>query len=56
MVFPSPKDAAKAAMKGASQEDKDAMERKMMAEIEAEGIRAEAEAEGSAPKKHVKVQ
>jgi methylsterol monooxygenase len=38
--------AAKAAMKNASKEDQDEMERKMMAEIEAEGIRAEAQAEG----------
>lgn len=48
-------DAAKAAMKGASKEEKDKMEKKMMAEVEAEGIRAEAEAEGSVPKR-VKVQ
>jgi methylsterol monooxygenase len=41
-------DAAKAAMKNASKEEKDEMERKMMAEVEAEGIKAEARAEGSA--------
>ncbi|KAF7973796.1 hypothetical protein HWV62_20368 [Athelia sp. TMB] len=55
-VYRKKVEAAKAAMKGASQEEKDAMEKKMMAEVEAEGIRAEAEAEGSVPKKHVKVQ
>jgi methylsterol monooxygenase len=38
--------AAKAAMTNATQAEKDEMERKMMAEIEAEGIRAEARAEG----------
>jgi methylsterol monooxygenase len=41
-------DAAKAAMKNASKEDKDEIERKMMAEVEAEGFRAEARAEGRA--------
>jgi len=39
-------EAAKAAMKNATQKDKDEIERKMMAEVEAEGIRAEAEVEG----------
>ncbi|GLB37040.1 putative sterol desaturase family protein [Lyophyllum shimeji] len=49
--------AAKAAMKNATKEQQDAMERKLMAEVEAEGLRAEAEAEGSAPRpKTVKVQ
>jgi len=33
-------------MTNATQAEKDEMERKMMAEIEAEGIRAEARAEG----------
>lgn len=57
-VYRKKLDAAKAAMKGATKEDKEAMEQKMMAEVEAEGIRAAAEAEGSAPKrtKQVKVQ
>jgi methylsterol monooxygenase len=40
-------DAAKAAMKNASKEDKEEMERNMMAEVEAEGLEAEARAEGS---------
>jgi methylsterol monooxygenase len=40
--------AAKAAMMNASDEDKEEMERKLMAEIEAEGIKAEARAGGSA--------
>jgi methylsterol monooxygenase len=40
-------EATKAAMKNASKEDKDEIERKMMAEVEAEGIRAEALAEGN---------
>lgn len=48
-------DAAKKAMKGASEAEKKEMERKMMDEVEKEGIRAEAEAEGSLPKT-VKVQ
>lgn len=48
-------DSAKAAMKGASKEQQDALEKKMMEEVEAEGIRAEAEAEGSASKQ-VKVE
>lgn len=39
---------AQAAMKNASDEDKEEMERKLMAEVEAEGIKAEALAEGSA--------
>ncbi|KAF9467643.1 hypothetical protein BDZ94DRAFT_1232989 [Collybia nuda] len=47
--------AAKKAMKGATKEQQQQMEAKLMAEVEAEGIRAEAEAEGSAPKT-VKVQ
>jgi methylsterol monooxygenase len=47
--------AAKKAMKGATKEEQKKMEEKLMAEVEAEGIRAEAEAEGSAPKT-VKVQ
>lgn len=38
-------DAAKAAMKNASKEDKEKMEQAMMKEIEAEGKIAEAEAE-----------
>ena len=42
--------AAKKAMKNASKEEVDALERKFLAEVEAEGIRAEAEAEGSAAK------
>ncbi|KAG5651874.1 hypothetical protein H0H81_007094 [Sphagnurus paluster] len=48
--------AAKAAMKNATKEQQDAIEKKLMAEVEAEGIRAEAEAEGSAPVKTMKVQ
>lgn len=48
-------DAAKKAMKNATKEQRKEMEAKLMAEVEAEGIRAEAEAEGSAPKT-VKVQ
>lgn len=47
--------AAKAAAKGATKEEQMAIEHRLMAEVEAEGIRAEAEAEGSAPKT-VKVQ
>jgi methylsterol monooxygenase len=35
--------AAKNAIKNASQEDRDKMEQKLMAEVEAEGVRAEAE-------------
>ncbi|GLB42749.1 putative sterol desaturase family protein [Lyophyllum shimeji] len=42
--------AAKKAMKNATKEQQEAIERKLMAEVEAEGLRAEAEAEGSAPK------
>lgn len=38
-------DAAKAAMKGATKEDKDRLEQKMLKEIEEEGKRAEARAE-----------
>ena len=41
-------EATKAAMKSASKEDKEEMERRMMAEVEAEGIAAEARAEGTA--------
>ncbi|EDR13647.1 C4-methyl sterol oxidase [Laccaria bicolor S238N-H82] len=47
--------AAKNAMKNASKEEQEKMEQKLKDEVEAEGIRAEAEAEGSAPKT-VKVQ
>ncbi|KAG6874485.1 hypothetical protein C0995_010395 [Termitomyces sp. Mi166 len=42
--------AAKKAMKNASKEVQAAIEKKLLEEVEAEGIRAEAEAEGSAPK------
>lgn len=42
-------------MKNASTEARAAIEKKLLEEVEAEGIRAEAEAEGSAPKT-VKVQ
>lgn len=35
--------AAKNAIKNASQEERDKMEQKLMAEVEAEGVRAEAE-------------
>jgi len=38
-------EAAKAAMKNATKEQKDALERKLMDEVEKEGVRAEAEAE-----------
>ena len=47
--------AAKDAMKNASKEEQEKMEQKLKDEVEAEGIKAEAEAEGSAPKT-VKVQ
>lgn len=43
-------DAAKAAMKGASKEQHDAIEKKMLEEVEAEGLRAEAAADGTAVK------
>jgi len=42
--------AAKKAMANASEEELAALERKFMDEVEAEGLKAEAEAEGSAPK------
>ena len=42
--------AAKKAMTNASEEELVALERKFMDEVEAEGLKAEAEAEGSAPK------
>ena len=48
--------AAKDAMKGASKEDLAALERKFLDEVEQEGIRAEAEAEGSHVPKTLKVQ
>jgi len=49
--------AAKAAMKGATKEQQDAMEQKLMAEVEAEGIIAEREAESrTLSGKTVKVQ
>lgn len=38
-------EAAKAAMKNATKEQQDAIERKLMDEVEKEGIKAEAEAE-----------
>jgi methylsterol monooxygenase len=38
-------ETAKKAMKNASKEQRDEMEQKLMAEVEAEGIRAEAEVE-----------
>ncbi|KAG6878824.1 hypothetical protein C0992_007445, partial [Termitomyces sp. T32_za158] len=41
---------AKKAMKNASEEARAAIEKKLLEEVEAEGIRAEAEAEGSVPK------
>lgn len=40
----------KKAMANASEEELAAVERKFMDEVEAEGLRAEAEAEGSTPK------
>lgn len=43
-------DAAKAAMKGGSKEQHDAIEKKMLEEVEAEGLRAEAAADGTAVK------
>ncbi|KAJ6507259.1 hypothetical protein C8R47DRAFT_1100654 [Mycena vitilis] len=45
--------AAKNAMKGASEEERDKMERTLMAEVEAEGIRAEAEVVRGATKAKV---
>lgn len=49
--------ASKAAMKGKSKAEQEAAERQLMAEIEAEGQRAEAIAEGSVEEdKTVKVQ
>lgn len=49
--------AQKAAMKGKSKAEREEAERNLIAEIEAEGLRAEALAEGSAPApKTVKVQ
>lgn len=42
--------AAKSSMKTASKEEQKAIEQRFLAEVEAEGIRAEAEAEGSVPK------
>jgi methylsterol monooxygenase len=47
-------DAAKNAMQNVSEEEQKEIEKKLMDEIEAEGIKAEAEAEGSV--KTVKVQ
>jgi len=40
--------AAKAAMKNATQEERDAFERKLIDEVEKDGIKAEAEAEAEA--------
>ncbi|KAF8151726.1 C4-methyl sterol oxidase [Crassisporium funariophilum] len=48
-------DAMKKSMKNATKEEQLVIEQKLLAEVEAEGIRAEAEVEGSAPKT-VKVQ
>jgi len=47
--------AAKAVMKFATEEQRKVMEQKLLDQIEAEGLKAEAEIEGSAPKT-VKVQ
>jgi methylsterol monooxygenase len=47
-------DASKKAMQNASKEQRKAIEQKLLDEIEADGIKAEAEAEGSV--KTVKVQ
>ncbi|KAG5634899.1 hypothetical protein H0H81_000398 [Sphagnurus paluster] len=47
---------AKKAMVNASKEQRDAMELKLMTEVEAEGLRAEAEAEGRSPLKNIKLQ
>jgi len=48
--------AAKAAMKSASKEEQKLMEQKLMEQIEQEGNRAEAEAEGITYTKTIKVQ
>jgi methylsterol monooxygenase len=48
--------AAKAAMKSATNDEQKLLEQKLMDQIEEEGNRAEAEAEGNIPPKTVKVQ